>query len=607
MPDETPRPAAPESAPESQSPSASSGASRAASNELVATGRHSPLAAQRHRVRVRRAASTVVVALAVLSLVGVVARGLWTRLTLYQDVVPGVEAGSHTSSILLAAVVLFLTARGLRNGHRLAWLVTCVVLGITAVAHLLHHRHAVPAVVVLAAVVWLLTQWRAFPVLPNRRAVRRAVLLLVAAGVALVLVVVGVAVVLAARDAGDAELESTARVLAAVATVLNLLLVVLVLWWLLSPRSPRPATPAEHLAERERARAVVAAHGGGTLDYFALRDDKDWFFVGHGVVAHSVRNGVCLVSPDPVCPADERELVWAEFLDHVGRNGWKVAVVAAGEPWLPVYEASGLLPAYLGDEATVDCPSFSLEGKAHKSLRQAVNRVARAGYTTTFHDPTTLDPALRAEIAAMSDESRRGEDERGFSMTLSRLFDPHDTGLMLSVTRSAEGRVDAFCQWVPASDIGGWSLDVMRRRLDVPDLPNGLVDATIVATIAELVARGERGLGLNFAVLRELMEGERDSRLDQLVRPVVKKFSEGTQVETLATFNDKFDPGWTRRYVVLDSAEQAAVQALVMAGAEGVTEIPVIGRFLRGVGAAPAEAAPAAPTAEPTAPREEAS
>lgn len=543
----------------------------------------SPLDAQRRRVRVRRAAASVVVVLAVLSLVGLVLRRVWVRLTLYQDVMPGLEASSHGSTILLAALLLLLTARGLRVGHRLSWLVTCVVLGFTAVAHLLHHRHPAPALVVLVAVVWLLTQWRAFPVLPTRHAVRRAALVLVAAGVALALVVAAVAALLA-REAGVTGLGGPARTLATAGTALNLVLVAVVLWGLLSPRAPRALSPAEHLAERERARRVVAAYGGGTLDYFALRDDKDWLFVGHGVVAHSVRNGVCLVSPDPICPPDERGLVWAEFLDHVARNGWSVAVVAAGEPWLPVYEASGLRWVYLGDEATVDCPSFSLEGKSHKSLRQAVNRVARAGYTTTFHDPTTLGTGQRDAILAMSDESRRGEGERGFSMTLSRLFDPHDTGLLLSVTCGPDGRVDAFCQWIPARDIGGWSLDVMRRRLDVPDLPNGLVDATIVATIAELVARGERGLGLNFAVLRELIEGERDSRLDQLVRPVVKKLSEGTQVETLAAFNDKYDPRWTRRYVVLDPAEQAAAQALVVAGAEGVTEIPVIGRFLRGVG-----------------------
>ena len=49
---------------------------------------------------------------------------------------------------------------------------------------------------------------------------------------------------------------------------------------------------------------------------------------------------------------------------------------------------------------------------------------------------------------------------------------------------------------------------------------------------------------------------------------------------TLSTFNEKFDPGWVPRYVVLDSVELVATQALVLAGAEGVTEIPVIGRFL---------------------------
>jgi lysyl-tRNA synthetase class 2 len=95
-----------------------------------------------------------------------------------------------------------------------------------------------------------------------------------------------------------------------------------------------------------------------------------------------------------------------------------------------------------------------------------------------------------------------------------------------------------------------------------------------------------RGLGLNFAVMREVLEGERDGRLDQLVRPVLVRLSEGTQMATLGAFNEKFDPTWTSRYVVLDSAEYAATQAVVLAGAEGVTEVPVIGRFLRGVGAA---------------------
>lgn len=539
------------------------------------------LAEHRRRVRTRVVASRVVLVLAVLGLLSAAVRGVWRDMGLYRDVLPGLVPGTARSSLVLVSIALLLTARGLRRGSRLAWLGTVAILALSAVLHLLKGLDVIAALVVAAGAIWLATRRPAFPVRSTRRAVLWTVVGLVAVVVAFVVLVVALGVWAAAEAPTDAQVERAAGRLAPLAFGLEVTFVVVLFWSLLSPRRPAHPSPAEHRAERERARRIVARYGGGTLDYFALRDDKRWFVVGDTVVAHDVRGGVALVSPDPIGPPGERELAWAEFLDHAGSFGWSVAVVAAGPAWVPVYEASGLRAIYLGDEAVVDCPSFTLAGSAHKSLRQAVNRIARAGYVTTFHDPAALDPDLHAAIEQMSGESRRGEAERGYSMTLSRLLDPADTGLLLSVTRDRDGRVDAFCQWVPAADVDGWSLDVMRRRLDVEDLPNGLIDATVVATIQELAARGQRGLGLNFAVLRDVIEGGRAGRLDPLVRPVLLRLSEGTQMTTLSTFNEKFDPTWVPRYLVLDSAEYVAAQALVVAGAEGVTEIPVIGRFLR--------------------------
>ena len=43
--------------------------------------------------------------------------------------------------------------------------------------------------------------------------------------------------------------------------------------------------------------------------------------------------------------------------------------------WLPIYRAAGLTDIYMGDEAIVDCQTFSLKGKSMKSLRGAYNRV----------------------------------------------------------------------------------------------------------------------------------------------------------------------------------------------------------------------------------------
>src|SRR5699024_8170670 len=61
----------------------------------------------------------------------------------------------------------------------------------------------------------------------------------------------------------------------------------LFLWHLYEANHVRRVGAGEHQEARERARAVISVHGGGTLDYFALRDDKEWFFLKDSVVAYA--------------------------------------------------------------------------------------------------------------------------------------------------------------------------------------------------------------------------------------------------------------------------------------------------------------------------------
>jgi lysylphosphatidylglycerol synthetase-like protein (DUF2156 family) len=165
-------------------------------------------------------------------------------------------------------------------------------------------------------------------------------------------------------------------------------------------------------------------------------------------------------------------------------------------------------------------------------------------------------------------------------VTLSRLFDPRDTGLLLAVAHGPDGRAGGFVQWVPAVDISGWSLDVMRRSAD-PDLPNGLTDFIVVETINHLKSGGQWGLGLNFAVMRAVLAGERGSgRLSDLQRRLLHRFSDTMQIESLWRYNEKYRPYWRPRYIVISGIGTAPVQGLAIADAEGITELPVIGRLL---------------------------
>ncbi len=269
-------------------------------------------------------------------------------------------------------------------------------------------------------------------------------------------------------------------------------------------------------------------------------------------------------------------------MDMAQSNNWSPTVLAASQSWLPVYRAAGLVDHYIGDEAIVDASTFSLKGKSMKSLRGAYNRIEKSGcHVECFESTDAVPPELREQLLELMTETRQGEVERGYSMTLSRMFDPRDQGLLLAVCFDAEGRPLAFNQYVPATQVDGYSLDLMRRTSD-PDAPNGLTDFVIIETLQWMSERGLSGLGLNFATMRAVVAGESPSGpWTSIERSVLHRFSETLQIESLWHFNQKYDPWWKPRYVVTGPHLPLATSSLAIARAEAVTEIPVIGPLLK--------------------------
>ena len=254
--------------------------------------------------------------------------------------------------------------------------------------------------------------------------------------------------------------------------------------------------------------------------------------------------------------------------------------MAASEQWLSVYRAAGMHSLYLGDEAIVDVQKFSLDGGKMKGLRQACTRLAKHGYTVEFIDPAHIEPKRIPDIMEMIAMLRRGEGERGFSMMLGRLFDPKDKGLLLTMVHDSAGVPVALCQFVPSPAINGYSLDIMRR--DPGDHPNGLIDFALCATIAHLREQGAKGLSLNFAAFRSVLDGERgEGTFTRVERWALKRLSGILPIESLWTFNAKYQPNWFPRHLVYPAIESFVPVVAAVLRAESLTEIPVLGRFLK--------------------------
>jgi lysylphosphatidylglycerol synthetase-like protein (DUF2156 family) len=553
--------------------------------------------------RVRRWAAAAIFLAGAVDLLSAVTPPVRSHLRLVLQVLPLGASQTAGALVALAGVALLALARGVRRGQRRAWAIASILLAASLVLHLVRGVDLAGSVVAACVLAMLLVNRREFSASTDLPSSRSAIAWLVA-GVACIALATTLATQLAMhfdRDRPHLALwrlgEAVSERLVGIQTVTlpdrvndflapSLLAVgfaAAVVALVLATRPLVDRSRSAGLAAGVSARDIVRRHGSGTLDYFALRTDKQWFFHRDSLVAYAIYGGVCLVSPDPIGPSSEREQVLAAFRRFADSRGWVVAVVGADQDWLPLYRDVGMHDIYIGDEAVVDVQHFSLAGGGMKGLRQAHNRIAKYGYRASFHDPAKIDPETAEQLGCLMSQSRRGEFERGFSMVLGRIFDARDEGLLLCVVTAPDGKPAAMCQFVPARGIGGFSLDLMRR--DRAEHPNGLVDFALVSTIEHLKEEGYKGLSLNFAGLRALLEGERGDGVAQRVeRWAVKKMSGYLQIETLWRFNAKYGPAWLPRYVVYDTAEHIVPVVLALLRAESLSEVPVIGRVIAASG-----------------------
>ena len=506
------------------------------------------------------------------------------------------------SAVVMALAAAVTTRLGLRRLR--AALVAFVVIDATVVGHLASREHAV-ALALGCASGWAFGRLdRATPERALRRQLRTrlagAAAAAVGAGatvafggpgpfVAVVLVLTGGMVAAGAVRRGDVTAVALAAwgVWAAASTpsraghgpVALAVAALALAAGTMRPRRDRRAAPTPALSHAA-ALEHVRRHGDDSLAWFALRDDKRWFVADGCAVPWAPFGSVALVAPDPIGPADRRDQAMTAFVAFARATGRRVAVLGAAQDRMPHYRRLGLHTVYLGDEAIVDSRTFRLDGGDRKGLRQAANRAANKGYTVSFHSPATITVGLRAALEGLAPDSRRGTCERGFSMTLGRVADPCDPDLLVAVCHAPGGRPVAFCQFVPAPGLPGWSLDLMRRERST-EHPNGLLDFVLVETIRREAATRGGVVTLNFTVLRRVLADDEPSRGKRAVRRVLHLASARVQIETLWRFNDKYGPSWRGRGVAFESWTDLPAVAWACGRAEGVSEIPLVGRLLR--------------------------
>ncbi|MEV5280232.1 MULTISPECIES: phosphatidylglycerol lysyltransferase domain-containing protein [unclassified Streptomyces] len=344
----------------------------------------------------------------------------------------------------------------------------------------------------------------------------------------------------------------------------------------------RKAVDPLTVEDEEKLRALLDKQGErDSLGYFALRREKAviWSPTGKAAVTYRVINSVSLASGDPIGDPEAWPGAIEPWLAEARAHGWIPAVTGASEEAGQIYARHGLDALEMGDEAIVETSEFTLEGRAMRTVRQAYNRVKRAGYEVRIRRHADIPAEEMAELLRKADDWRDGATERGFSMALGRLGDPADGQCMMLECFDGEGELRALLSFVPWGP-NGVSLDLMRRDRDSE---NGLIEFMVI----ELLQRAEEikitQVSLNFAMFRSVFE--RGSKLGagpvlRLWRSLLSFFSRWWQIESLYRSNAKYRPIWEPRFTLFEKSADLPRIAIASARAEGFLEAPGLPKWL---------------------------
>jgi phosphatidylglycerol lysyltransferase len=325
----------------------------------------------------------------------------------------------------------------------------------------------------------------------------------------------------------------------------------------------RPMLYRFHMVPRERAmaRGIVQHYARTPLDLFKLWPDKCYFFSPSQrcVIAYRVANNTAVALGDPVGPKAEIGATAREFVEMCRKNGWAVAFYQTLPDFLPVYRRLRLKRLKIGDDAMVDLPHFSLQGKSKRELRCKVRQLEAMGIHSREFQPPVPDDII-AQLKAVSDQWLRIPGRRERSFTVGQ-FDPdylRSTPVLVVV--DSVGTVLAFINLISVgrSEITG---DLMRRRTDAP---NGTMDYLFIKLFLYARERGYARVSLGMAPMTGFQKSEEATMEERAIHRLFQKLDFLFSFRGLYRYKAKFATSWEPRYLVYGNVLELPRTALAL-------------------------------------------
>lgn len=295
-------------------------------------------------------------------------------------------------------------------------------------------------------------------------------------------------------------------------------------------------------------RALLKQYGTDSLSYFALQDKRKYFFSSteRSFLSYRQFGSILLIPANPTGPEEEISLLIEEFMDFVKVRKYIPCFIGVDSSYKSLLQKYNFKVTKIGEEAILSLNNFQ-KTALKKKVRRAERHLLSLGFQSEVYSRKNIPQQYLDQLQMVNQEwiSMKRQQERGFSMTLRRL--PHerdeDCQFILAIKDSV---IYAYIAMVPIYAANGSSLDVMRRRKDVP---NGIMEFLILQAINYYQEKNIHKLSLNFAVFRNSQANTKSSLLSHLRQLIESSLYKLFKSDNLYSFNSKFLPLWEDRFL----------------------------------------------------------
>lgn len=298
---------------------------------------------------------------------------------------------------------------------------------------------------------------------------------------------------------------------------------------------------------REKIKTLVRCYGKNSISYFALDEEKSYFFSesGKSIISYVLRGSTAVVAGDPIGPEEDLGPTIQQFVRFCSEQDWTIAFWQVRSELADRYRDAGMHLLKIGEDAVINIQNFTLKGGAMENVRKSVRRAEKDGLRVVFYRGRVTNAEQLVQMEEISHEwlNHKGGPERGFCQGH---FDPYgDSEQIYAVVIDANNKVCAYGCFVPIYGRRGWAFDQMRRTASAS---RGTGDLLFVRTIEYLRSLDAEVVSMGLAVLSNV-NNESESFLASRIDSLRDRFGNPAGNQSLFQFKQKYQPTWESRYL----------------------------------------------------------